>query len=167
VECKAVGVLLVENSDTFEAVCTKTSINRRWLCIWGRGYASPGLVALLQTFPSMPLAAWGDLDAHGIRIIADMAGRVGRPILPVAMDVDAYVTGKKYVQDESKRAENLALAKKLATSAPPELRRLAEAIVEHNGEGCEQETLYESMLPGLSDCLLRLERTESRKGDHV
>lgn len=158
VECSAVGVLLVENSDTFEAVCTKTAVGERWLCIWGHGYTSPGLVALLQTFTSIPLAIWGDLDAHGIHIIADLSNRVGRHIIPVAMDVYAYVSGKKYVQDEKKRAENLALARDLVTSAPVELRQLAAAIVEAGGDGCEQETLYESMLPGLSSRLDQIER---------
>jgi Uncharacterized protein conserved in bacteria C-term(DUF2220) len=148
-ECSATGVLLVENSDTFEAVCTKTVVNERWLCIWGKGYASPGLVALLQTFTSIPLAIWGDLDAHGINIIVDLIDRVGRHIVPVAMDVDAYRTGKKYFQEDKKRAENLDLARHLVTSAPAELRQLAAAIIKAGGDGCEQETLYESMLPEL------------------
>ncbi len=73
------------------------------------------------------------------------------------MDVDAYIGGKKYIQDEKKRAENLALAKDLVSSASVELRLLAQAIVEHGGDGCEQETLYESILPELPSRLDHIE----------
>jgi hypothetical protein len=96
-------------------------------------------VALLQTFTSIPIAAWGDLDAHGIRIIGDLISRVGRHVYPVAMDVAAYVNGKKYFQDEKKRAENMALAKDLAASTPVELRQLAKAIVETMAMGASRK----------------------------
>lgn len=155
VECTAIGIFLLENEDTFQRVCETTQLSERWLCIWGEGYASPGLTALLRALPALPIAVWGDLDAHGIQIITDLISRVGRHIHPVNMDAQSYIDGIKYKQDEKKRAENLALAKRMCREAPAELRPLAQAIVEHSGDGCEQETLYELIreLPGLLEQL--------------
>lgn len=155
VECKAVGVFLVENEDTFQRVCETTDLPDRWLCIWGQGYASPGLTALLRSFSPLPIAAWGDLDAHGIQIISDLTTRVGREIRPVAMDAEIYAGGIKYKQDEKKKADNLTLAKRLCDTAPEALRPLAETIVDHNGDGCEQETLY-ALIPELASRLAEI-----------
>lgn len=155
--CAAKGVFLVENEDTFQKVCEATDLAERWLCIWSKGYASTGLTALLRFLEHLPIAVWGDLDAHGIQIVSDLTKRVGRYIQPVGMDVDAYVRGIKYKQEEKKRVENLALAKKLRKSAPVELQALAQAIVDNSGNGCEQETLYAEMIPVLATRLQPLE----------
>ncbi|MEY9863516.1 hypothetical protein ABH935_009169 [Catenulispora sp. GAS73] len=53
--CRAGGVLLVENADTFEKVCTIPGLTEAWLCIWGKGYSSHGMVTLLEQFSTLPM----------------------------------------------------------------------------------------------------------------
>lgn len=153
VECEAVGILLIENEDTFERICTQTDLSDDWLLIWGAGYASTGLAVLLRSFPDLPLAAWCDLDAHGIQILTELTDRVGRPIRPVAMDQNLFDRGVKYQQEPEKQKANLDLAERLTASAPASLLPLAKAIVRAKGAGCEQESLYLEVIPHLRDLL--------------
>ncbi|WP_194827792.1 Wadjet anti-phage system protein JetD domain-containing protein [Nocardia sp. XZ_19_231] len=150
------GVLFVENKDTFQQVCGHTDIVERWLCVWGQGYPSNGLVALLTRLDGVPLAAWCDLDADGIGIVANLAERVGRHVNPIGMDVGFWAAGPHREQTPDAMALGRALAAKMADHGPAQLRLLAASIAE-NGEGREQETLHHEVLPGLGACLRELE----------
>ncbi|MET7700299.1 Wadjet anti-phage system protein JetD domain-containing protein [Streptomyces sp. NPDC005485] len=156
ISCDAQGIFLIENEDTFEQVCKISEIAGTWLCIWGKGYATDGLAEFLRSLDGLPLAAWGDLDAHGIGNLAD---RIGRPITPVAMTVDLYRGGTKYHQEPTKLEENRKLAARLAHKGVPVLRDLAEEIARTDGHGCEQETLYDEVLPTLLGLLEAVRRT--------
>ncbi|MFC0541907.1 Wadjet anti-phage system protein JetD domain-containing protein [Kutzneria chonburiensis] len=152
------GVLLVENKDTFQQVCLRPEIVDRWLCVWGRGYASRALVALLDKLAAFPLAAWCDLDADGIGIITNLSARLETPIHPIGMDVDHWMAGPYRKQTASQLARGRTLARRLAAEGPVSLRSLAEHIAV-TGEGREQETLYEEVLPSLGERLRALEQT--------
>ncbi|MFD7646057.1 Wadjet anti-phage system protein JetD domain-containing protein [Streptomyces albidoflavus] len=153
ISCDAQGIFLIENEDTFEQVCKIPEIADTWLCIWGKGYATDGLAEFLRGLEGLPVAAWGDLDAHGIRIIGNLADRIGRPVAPVAMTVDLYRAGTKYHQEPAKLEENRKLAARLAHQAIEALRDLADEIARTGGHGCEQETLYDDVLPALPGLL--------------
>lgn len=155
----AKGILLVENSDTFEQVCRKPEIVERWLCVWGKGFVSTGLIDFLHDRP-VPIAAWGDLDAHGIKIIHDVARRTGVPVHPVGMSVQLWDAGVRRKQSEENLASARTLAAELVNSGPPALRPLAAAIAE-TGDGCEQEPLARKVLPTLLDDLKRIEEHAS------
>ncbi|APU15312.1 Wadjet anti-phage system protein JetD domain-containing protein [Actinoalloteichus fjordicus] len=149
------GVLLVENSDAFDRVCAMPEIVESWLCVWGAGFASEGLIRFLQPL-TVPIAAWQDLDVDGIRIIGDLSARLGREVRPVGMSVQRWENGIKRKQDASEHARAQRLAKGLATHGPVPLRELAARIAE-TGEGCEHETLYRQVLPRLRQELDALE----------
>jgi hypothetical protein len=153
IDSSAVGVLLIENEDAFAQVCKLPDVADQWLCVWGAGYATHGLAAFLKAMAPLPVAAWQDLDAHGIQIIANLTERIGRPITPVGMDVDLYRQGTKYRQKPEKREANRKLAERLAASGPLSLRALAAAIAANGGDGCEHETLYHEVLPTLARTL--------------
>lgn len=55
ISCDAEGILLIENSDTFEEVCKVPGATDQWLCVWGEGYVSDGVVALLSCLSSASL----------------------------------------------------------------------------------------------------------------
>jgi hypothetical protein len=150
------GVLVIENKDAFEQVCTKTNAYHRWLCVWGQGYASRPLVAFLSAFGHVPLAAWCDLDADGIGIINNLSVRLDRQIHPVGMDVEFWAAGPYRRQEPSELARGRDRAAKLAADGPRALHALAEAI-KSNGEGREQESLYREVLPTLEYALAGLE----------
>lgn len=153
ISCDAQGIFLVENQDTFEQVCKIPEIADTWLCIWGKGYATSGLAEFLRGLDGLPVAAWGDLDAHGIRIIGNLADRIGRPITPVAMTANLYRAGIKYHQEPAKLEENRELAARLGHQGIEALRDLADEIARTGGHGCEQETLYNDVLPILPGLL--------------
>ncbi|MEN1883329.1 Wadjet anti-phage system protein JetD domain-containing protein [Streptomyces mirabilis] len=153
ISCDAQGIFLIENEDTFEQVCKIPEIADTWLCIWGKGYATDGLAEFLRGLDGLPVAAWGDLDAHGIRIIGNLADRIGRPVTPVAMTVDLYRASTKYHQEPAKLEENRKLAARLADQGIEALRDLADEIARNGGHGCEQETLYDDVLPTLPGLL--------------
>jgi len=68
VQHDARGVLVIENADTFQQVCMHCpEITDRWLCVWGKGSATSGVVAFLELMSDVPIAVWGDLDATGSR----------------------------------------------------------------------------------------------------
>ncbi|MER5696539.1 Wadjet anti-phage system protein JetD domain-containing protein [Streptomyces mirabilis] len=153
ISCDAQGIFLIENEDTFQQVCKIPEIADTWLCIWGKGYATDGLAEFLRGLDGLPVAAWGDLDAHGIRIIGNLADRIGRPVTPVAMTVDLYRASTKYHQEPAKLEENRKLAARLADQGIEALRDLADEIARNGGHGCEQETLYDDVLPTLPGLL--------------
>ena len=153
ISCDAQGIFLIENEDTFEQVCKIPEIADTWLCIWGKGYATDGLAEFLRGLDGLPVAAWGDLDAHGIRIIGNLADRIGRPVTPVAMTVDLSRAGTKDHQEPAKLEENRNLAARLAHQGIEALRDLADEIARTGGHGCEQETHYDDVLPALPGLL--------------
>ncbi|MFI1524849.1 Wadjet anti-phage system protein JetD domain-containing protein [Kitasatospora cineracea] len=156
--CWAEGILVIENSDTFGAVCRRLpELTARWLCVWGRGYVSDQLVALLAWLPSMPVAAWCDLDADGIAIVHGLAGKLGRPVHAVGMEAAEWRRGpyRKRKDPEADRAADRKLAAELAGQVADDLRELALAVAA-SGESFEQENQYTSVLPRLPELLTPL-----------
>jgi hypothetical protein len=103
----------------------------------------------------VPIAVWGDLDAYGIQIVTNLAERLERDITPVAMTADLYTGGTKYKPDDLDDSKRVA--KKMTTAGLPALRGLAQAITDADGLGCEQETLYDEVLPTLAEQLRAIE----------
>lgn len=152
VECRAVGVLLVENSDTFEKVCKVPGVPQKWLCVWGEGYSSDGMVHLLRDL-GLPIAAWCDLDAHGIQIIHVLEGKLGHPICSLGMDLELWERTPHRKNQKAKSVEgDKKLAAKLASRGPVALRPLAQEIAKYGGS-CEQQPIQEEILPLLPGLL--------------
>ncbi|MEU9464895.1 Wadjet anti-phage system protein JetD domain-containing protein [Streptomyces sp. NPDC048312] len=160
--CTAQGVFLIENSDTFGAVCRRLpELTTQWLCVWGAGYAQEQLVTLLKWLQPRPIAAWCDLDADGIGIIHDLSRRLDAPVHAVGMDADLWRQGPYRVRKknpEREKARDAKIAADLAQKVTGPLHKLALAIAE-NGESREQETLYTSVLPHLPELLQPLLHT--------
>jgi Uncharacterized protein conserved in bacteria C-term(DUF2220) len=154
ITCSAEGIFVVENSEAFEKVCLLDDITERWLCVWNQGNPSKRLMRFLADL-NLPIAAWCDLDAYGIRMIHNMQAEIGTTILPVGMSVQLWRAGTKLDQNDQQLAKARALASRMATEGPPALRDLAIAIAE-TGDCCEQETLYRHVLPSLVTALQRL-----------
>jgi hypothetical protein len=152
VECGAEGVFVVENADTFEQVCKIPNLAARWLCVWGQGYVSHGLVPLIASLPPLPLAAWCDLDADGIGIIHDLSSKLGRPVQAVGMDIDLWRTAVRRIQKPKSIDRDRARAAKLGVDGPDDLRELASQIAKDGGS-CEQQALHDKVLPILSERL--------------
>ncbi|MER7805548.1 Wadjet anti-phage system protein JetD domain-containing protein [Streptomyces parvulus] len=157
-DLQARGVLLIENQETFEAVASRTSVPRNWLCVWTEGFASGALAHFLGTRvpESLPIAAWGDLDPPGIDIILDLADKSGRSIKPIAMDVELYRRGRKLVEEPSQLEKWLTQAQQQADTVPSPFKGLVAAMIEHGGLRCEQEGLHEQVLPYLHRWLAEL-----------
>jgi hypothetical protein len=149
------GVLVVENADAFQFVCRRPDVTDTWLCVWGRGSTTDGVVNFLKTMNDLPIAVWGDLDARGIEIVTELAGRLGREITPVGMGVELFLGRKQYVPKNL--ADSLEVAEKMSVDGHPALRELAKAIVASGGLGVEQEALYDSVPPMLAMELAKLE----------
>ncbi|MFG3016163.1 Wadjet anti-phage system protein JetD domain-containing protein [Streptomyces cinerochromogenes] len=148
----AVGVLLIENQETFQAL-SRTSVPEQWLCIWMEGYASEALVMFLTRLPDIPVTAWGDLDPPGIDIIAKLSAKSGRTITPIGMTPELYAAGYMLEEEDEALTAWREQAETLAVTAPAEFRPLARAIADNNGYRCEQEGLHELVLPHLHDHL--------------
>ncbi|MEU3456885.1 Wadjet anti-phage system protein JetD domain-containing protein [Micromonospora sp. NPDC006766] len=144
------GVLIVENLDTFEAICRHSVVHERWLCLWGSGYVNDSLIGLVQTI-NRPLACWSDLDAHGVAIVGDIQRRSGLTVHPVFMDVELHSESAFLLQDDEQRRK----ARRLAQDGHPQLRELADRIAA-NGLGREQETMHH-LIPKLGARLAGLE----------
>ncbi|GGV42028.1 hypothetical protein GCM10010495_69600 [Kitasatospora herbaricolor] len=157
--CTALGVLVIENADTFGQVCRRLpDLTSRWLCVWGRGYARDQLVAMLAWLQPLPVAAWCDLDADGIAIVHDLSRRLGTPVHAVGMDAQTWRTGpyrERLKNPRKEKARDAKLAADLAHKVDGDLRELALAIA-GSGESLEQETLYTTVLPRLPDLLAPL-----------
>jgi Uncharacterized protein conserved in bacteria C-term(DUF2220)/Protein of unknown function N-terminus (DUF3323) len=154
VACSALGIFVIENSEAFEQVCLLDEITDIWLCVWNQGNPSKRLIRFLAEL-NLPIAAWCDLDAYGIRMIHNMQKYIGRPITPVGMSVDLWRSGTKLDQTDEQLAKAKQLAARMAAEGPPAFRELAMAIAE-TGDCCEQETLYRHVLPSLSSTLRTL-----------
>ena len=157
IQRSAHGVLIIENSDTFQQVCQRQDISGTWLCVWGKGSVADGIVAFLKSMDDLPIAIWCDLDAYGIRIVHELSQRLGRNLIPVGMTAELYANGIKYRPDNPEESQRVA--RKMAEEGPQALRILAHAIAEADGLGCEQETLYDDVLDTLSSRLREIELT--------
>lgn len=155
ISCSAQGILVIENSEAFEKVCLLDDISDRWLCVWNQGNPSKRLMRFLAEL-NLPIAAWCDLDAYGIRMIHNLQKEIGQPITPVGMSADLWRAGTKLDQTDEQLALARRLAAHLAVEGPQQLRALAAAIAE-TGDCCEQETLYRHVLPSLFATLGELE----------
>lgn len=157
-DLQACGVFLIENQETFEAVASRTSVPRNWLCVWTEGFASGALVHFLgsRVPESLPIAAWGDLDPPGIDIILDLSEKSGRDIQPIAMDAKLYRRGRKLVEEPSQLEKWLNEAKQQADTVPSHFKGLVAAMIDHGGLRCEQEGLHEQVLPYLHSRLAEL-----------
>lgn len=71
------------------------------------------------------------------------------------MSADLYTNGTKYRPDDL--TESRRIAEQMAIDGIESLRDLAKAITASGGLGCEQETLYDQVLPALASELSRLE----------
>lgn len=162
-DVQARGIFLVENQETFEAVASRTSVPKTWLCIWTEGFASEALVHFLGSCVphALPIAAWGDLDPPGIDIILDLAEKSGRSIQPIAMDAELYRRGRKLVEEPPQLEKWLNQAKKQAGTVPSHFTGLVAAMIEHGGLRCEQEGLHEQVLPSLPGWLAELRCSDS------
>jgi hypothetical protein len=159
VQDDARGVLVIENADTFQQVCMHCpEVTDRWLCVWGKGSATSGVVAFLELMSDVPIAVWGDLDAYGIQIVTNLAERLKRDITPVAMTADLYAGGPKYKPDDIDDSKRVA--EKMVTDGLPALQGLAQVIADADGLGCEQETLYDEVLPTLAEQLTAIEGSD-------
>lgn len=154
ITCSAQGIFVVENSEAFEKVCLLDGITERWLCVWNQGNPSKRLIRFLADL-NLPIAAWCDLDAYGIRMIHNMQTEIRRTILPVGMSADLWRAGIKLNQNDQQLAKARTLAARMAVEGPHALRDLATAIAE-TGDCCEQETLYRYVLPSLPIALQQL-----------
>ncbi len=67
VSCDAHGVLVVENLETFEEVARRSDVPEEWVCVYGAGYVDGATLTLLDRL-ALPVAAWADLDPHGVAI---------------------------------------------------------------------------------------------------
>ena len=106
---------------------------------------------------NLPTAAWCDLDAYGIRMVANLEKELGHLVTPVGMSVALWRAGTKRIQDDQQLTWAKEIAATLAIKGPIALRPLAAAIAE-TGACCEQETLYEQVLPTLGSTLRALEQ---------
>lgn len=149
----ASGVLIIENLDTFEAICRHSDIPDRWLCLWGHGYVNNSLASLVGLI-SKPTVSWSDLDAHGVAIVGDLEARCGVEVTPVFMTVELHADSAFLEQDDEQRA----LASRLAVSGHPALRALAAEIA-RTGVGREQETMHH-LIPKLDSHLRAVLATE-------
>ncbi|MET9779531.1 Wadjet anti-phage system protein JetD domain-containing protein [Nocardiopsis alba] len=150
------GVLILENQDTFYRSCQIPAITEGWVCVWGAGYASDGLVGFLKMLAPLPIAVWGDLDAHGIAIITNLRDRVERDVYPVAMTEESWLRGPHRPQPPERREQDAKKAAGLLDQAPDALRPVAALIADHPelaGLGVEQEAQHTEVLPGLADLL--------------
>ncbi|OXM60502.1 Wadjet anti-phage system protein JetD domain-containing protein [Amycolatopsis vastitatis] len=132
------GVLLVENGESFDRVCTETAAPDSWLCVWIKGFATDGLISFVRRLPEVPLVAWCDLDPSGIEIIQDVQRRAGRKVHPVGMTADLWELGAKRADEPADRKRWQERAAQLALHGPPALRELARHIAT-TGERVEQE----------------------------
>ena len=156
ITCSAQGVLVIENSEAFEKVCLLDGITDRWLCVWNQGNPSKRLMRFLAQL-NLPVAAWCDLDAYGIRMINNLQKEIGCPITSVGMSADLWRAGTKLEQTDEQLALARSLATRMAVDGPRGLRELAAAIAQ-TGDCCEQETLYRHVLPSLPATLRELEQ---------
>ena len=90
--CSAHVLVTVENATSFNELVTAAPPGR-FLMLYTGGFASPSVVAFLQTVraacPELAFYHWGDLDVGGLRILAHLRKQLGR-VAPLAMDVSTF-----------------------------------------------------------------------------
>ncbi|MDF5754631.1 Wadjet anti-phage system protein JetD domain-containing protein [Spongiactinospora sp. TRM90649] len=153
------GVFVVENQTTFQEVCALPGIADEWIIIWGKGYATHGLIELLRVLAPARAAIWNDLDADGVRIATVLQERTGLSLTPIGMNADDWEQGphRAVTLKELNRAKEIA--EELAVSAPEPWRELALRIARHPelaGESREQQTLHDDVLPRVPALLAAL-----------
>jgi Uncharacterized protein conserved in bacteria C-term(DUF2220) len=153
--CTAAGILLIENADSFEQVCKVVGVAKNWLCIWGKGYTSHGMIALLAHLSSLPIVAWFDLDADGIKIIDILEQKLRCRVQPVGMDLQLWQSTPHRIQTPKQIDRDKKLADGLARNGPLALRPLAREISLYGGS-CEQQPIHRQVLPKLADILNNL-----------
>jgi hypothetical protein len=158
VKCTADGVLLVENSDTFEQVCKISEVTERWLCVWAKGYTSHGVLALVSYLAPRCIAAWCDLDADGIAIIDVLSRKLQRAVEPIGMDLDLWRSTPHRRQKRAQVARDKSIATSLAAHGPKNLRPLASEIAMYGGS-CEQEAIQDQVIPHLARILAAMDVT--------
>lgn len=146
---QAQGVLVIENLDTFEAICRHSTAPQSWLCLWGHGYVNNSLTGLVRAIDRVT-ACWADLDAHGLNIVRDLQRRSERPVSPIFMEAALHDEFAFLEQDE----KQVGLALELAVSGHPDLRALAARIAATR-LGREQETMHH-LIPRLHGRLLMI-----------
>jgi Uncharacterized protein conserved in bacteria C-term(DUF2220) len=151
---QAEGVLVIENLDTFEAICRHSTAPDTWLCLWGHGYVNNSLTGLVKAI-DRATACWADLDAHGINIVGDLQRRSERPVSPIFMEAALHDEFAFLDQDD----KQVSLALDLAVTGHPDLRPLAARIAATR-LGREQETMHH-LIPKLYGHLLLLAGQES------
>jgi hypothetical protein len=57
---QAQGMLVIENLDTFEAICRHSTVPETWLCLWGHGDVNNGLTSLVHAI-DRTTACWAGL----------------------------------------------------------------------------------------------------------
>ena len=152
----AIGIFVIENQTTFQEVCKQGTIADRWIILWGKGYAAHGLVELVKQLRDLPIAVWGDLDADGVNIVADMERKLGRRFHPVGMNAEYWLHGPHRFTTEEQNQRSILIARELAADGPAAFRELAGAIANHPhlaGRSREQQTLHDVVLPQLEAAL--------------
>jgi len=127
--------------------------------VWGNGYVRNSLVEFIRAMSPPHVAAWGDLDAHGVAIVADLARRLQRPVHPIGMDPELFRHGVKRTRTEEERREARNLAARLSADAPESLQPLA-ALIADSGDSCEQQTIRAKVTPRLGAMLQAVEQHE-------
>jgi hypothetical protein len=142
---QARGVLLVENLETFERVAACGPVVDQWLCIYGEGRASRHLIDFLNLFESLPIAAWYDLDADGVKMVCDLSERTGRQVRTVGMSADLWQAAPKRPESSTQLQSSRQIVTNLVGKCRDQLLDLATAIAE-TGEGCEQGQFHHHIL---------------------
>ncbi|MEY9857983.1 hypothetical protein ABH935_003596, partial [Catenulispora sp. GAS73] len=104
---------------------------------------------------TLPIAAWCDLDADGIKIIDVLERKLHRQLQPVGMDLELWQSTPHRTQETAQVARDKKLAASLAEEGPISLRPLATEIAQYGGS-CEQQPIHETVLPALAAQLARL-----------
>lgn len=132
------AVLTIENYASFNRHVAEVEQDGV-VVVYGGGFASPAVVAALRALasaaPDATFHHWGDIDAGGVRILANLEERVGRWFRPHLMDA------------------SLAEARGVPRPPMPALRRIADAgggaagLARYLGEGSPRHLEQESTAP--------------------
>jgi len=138
--CEAGAVLTVENLTSFSLL--RSVRPPSVVIIYTGGFASPTLITFLRSIrtcrPELPFLHWGDIDAGGLRILAQLRRNLGHT-LHVGMDIETFEQYKIYAQPlkaKDKENLNLCLADSLLGDCFPLIRYLI-----YNDMKLEQEAV--------------------------
>ncbi|MGO1050871.1 Wadjet anti-phage system protein JetD domain-containing protein [Crossiella sp. CA198] len=163
-DSQPVGILLIENDESFEQACLISEVTARWLCVWVQGFASDGLIEFIRKFNDPILAAWCDLDTYGIEIIRNVMREAEREVFPVGMEPELWEQAPKRWEAAEKQSQFRRQAEQLAKDGPPLLRPLARAMAT-TGERVEQEELSvnDAVIPTLEHRLAEIEQAAGNR----